>query len=389
MFYVFFATVVAASAAGEQLLPLPNGGFVGLSTRGSTSFRVRFIATKDAEPIDTLMVAPDFADAKFSTVSDERGHGIASAEIGSVLLDQDAKLSLYTPAGARLFESEPIGRAPAPDHEAQRCASQPGTDMARGTRAGAPRTVADEAACCAACKSVAGCSNWIYGHPGDQEGNCWVMASIDGTTPAPTRTLGGAVAGGGLRLSTKGGKLYGRGAGMGNALSLTATSVSASVANTAVYAPHYYSTDGYAALGVVPRNSTVGDGKTNELPVSYATDGSRISWRHAGGAPFELYLMPAASLSAGTAAYYRLVGSPVVPPRYAFGFVASRWGWQNSSYIEWVLQQFRAGAYPIDAIIVDFGWFTNVSDYGFPPEGVADYHDFGCAGCHTTTGVPA
>ena len=58
-----------------------------------------------------------------------------------------------------------------------------------------------------------------------------------------------------------------------------------------------------------------------------------------------------------------------MPPRYAFGFLACRWGWGNRSYIESTLATFRSGKYPIDAYINDFGWFTNVSDYPFSPTG--------------------
>jgi alpha-glucosidase (family GH31 glycosyl hydrolase) len=47
-----------------------------------------------------------------------------------------------------------------------------------------------------------------------------------------------------------------------------------------------------------------------------------------------------------------------VPPRYAFGFLASRWGWNNASYIEDVVQQFRDGQFPIDSIISDFEWYS-------------------------------
>ena len=36
-----------------------------------------------------------------------------------------------------------------------------------------------------------------------------------------------------------------------------------------------------------------------------------------------------------------------------------------------------SGKYPSDAFIMDFGWFTHVSDYSFPPKGFSDYHDFG------------
>ena len=55
----------------------------------------------------------------------------------------------------------------------------------------------------------------------------------------------------------------------------------------------------------------------------------------------ELYLMPAPTLDAGAAALMQLTGPAPVPPLYAFGFFASRWGWSNESYIEGVLHAFR------------------------------------------------
>jgi alpha-glucosidase (family GH31 glycosyl hydrolase) len=51
---------------------------------------------------------------------------------------------------------------------------------------------------------------------------------------------------------------------------------------------------------------------------------------------------------------FTCAGKPKVLPRYAYGFMASRWGWANESYIESMLTQFRSGAFPIDAWISDF-----------------------------------
>ncbi len=55
-------------------------------------------------------------------------------------------------------------------------------------------------------------------------------------------------------------------------------------------------------------------------------------------------------------ALWALISPPPVPPRYALGFLASRWGWSNATYIEDMVSQFRAGQFPIDAIISDFEW---------------------------------
>ena len=42
------------------------------------------------------------------------------------------------------------------------------------------------------CKKTDGCQHWIFGDPGDQEGNCWLMSSISGPTARSDRPLGGA-----------------------------------------------------------------------------------------------------------------------------------------------------------------------------------------------------
>ena len=36
-------------------------------------------------------------------------------------------------------------------------------------------------------------------------------------------------------------------------------------------------------------------------------------------------------------------------PRHAFGFLASRWGWEDAQYIEDTLRSFRAGGFPLAA----------------------------------------
>jgi len=66
-----------------------------------------------------------------------------------------------------------------------------------------------------------------------------------------------------------------------------------------------------------------------------------------------------------------------VPPLYAFGFMASRWGWKDASDINATLARFRSGRFPIDAFILDFEWFANQSDYDFEPVGEPWYDDFG------------
>lgn len=184
----------------------------------------------------------------------------------------------------------------------------------------------------------------------------------------------GRMAGGQLlQLTTAGGLLYGRGASPLDARQLTAKTSEPAVMNRATYTPYYYSTDGYSALGAVNTTMRGSQEVVGHFPTKYVASNDAVSWYF--NSSFELYLMPAASLAEGTRAYYELIGKAQVPPRYMFGFIASRWGWESKEYIEEIIGSFRSGHYPIDGIIADFEWFTNESDYAFDA-GKPYYHDF-------------
>jgi len=177
-----------------------------------------------------------------------------------------------------------------------------------------------------------------------------------------------------LAFSARGGKLYGKGASAYDAHRLIAVAAQPQVCNRATYVPYYWSTDGYAAL-VAVGNDGFHPHLRRIYPASYTTDGKSLSWGWLG--TVEFFLMPAATLEAGTHAYFALTGAPRVPPRWAFGFIASRWGWKDQRYIEATLENFRDRHFPLDAIVMDFEWYTNRTDYGFAPHGETWYQDFG------------
>ena len=72
-----------------------------------------------------------------------------------------------------------------------------------------------------------------------------------------------------------------------------------------------------------------------------------------------------------------VTGAVAMLPRYSFGFMACRWGWEDDQYIWSMLSQFRNGSFPIDAWISDFEWFTKTPDYSLKSAGKPDYMDFG------------
>jgi alpha-glucosidase len=132
--------------------------------------------------------------------------------------------------------------------------------------------------------------------------------------------------------------------------------------------PYYWSRAGYAALGV---------GSDDNAPPSWtaSSDLGRISWIYSGNSA-DLYLMPAANLRIAARAYANLCGPPKVPPRWTFGYLQSRWGWEDRAYIDDALHQFISRKLPVDAFIYDFEWYTTSPDYLIKPEGLPNFTDF-------------
>ena len=166
---------------------------------------------------------------------------------------------------------------------------------------------------------------------------------------------------------------FGSGSGTDDGSMLSTTQSYTFVWNEKVYVPHYWSNAGYSALGVVPENA-IPNG--NSYPIQWNAQSS-TTWTFSSTQKADMYLMPASTMDEGMKQYWTLTGPPVVIPRYAFGYLACRWGWQDRQYIETTLNTFRSGDWPIDAWISDFGWFTDVNDYKFPPTGEPTYNDFG------------
>jgi len=156
------------------------------------------------------------------------------------------------------------------------------------------------------------------------------------------------------------------------------------------------------SLGLAGLVYAAGDGKVPEAvggepqqvaqEVSWTSPGWRpllgaypVAWQHQSdvlqiivkGPRADLYLMPAPTLRAATSAYFALTGAPKVLPRYAYGFMASRWGWDRPDvpgesvphYVWRTLELFRNGSFPIDSLIADFEWYTLTPDYMLPAKG--------------------
>jgi alpha-glucosidase len=207
----------------------------------------------------------------------------------------------------------------------------------------------------------------------------WKLEDAKNATLIPESELGGAATfttatesattGFEIPLAWTGGssiQVYGSGNG---SPSLQQSDVRSHLGNGIAVIPYYWSPGGYSALAVAANDNT---------PAYWtgAADHSSITW-HFPGTSGDLYLMPAATLAEASQAYAQLTGFPPVPPRWSFGYLQSRWGWQDRKYIEDTLHEFRSRQIPVDAFIFDFEWYTQQPDYKVAPKGLPDFRDFG------------
>jgi alpha-glucosidase len=157
--------------------------------------------------------------------------------------------------------------------------------------------------------------------------------------------------------------------GCGNGVnSLQQSKTTTGLANGIAVIPYYWVDIGYSVLAVTADDN---------YPAHWlaGTNGASITWIFPGKKA-DLYLTPAATLKEAAKDYAHLTGYAPVPPRWALGYLQSRWGWANRAYIEDTLAKFLDLKLPVDAFIFDFEWYTPKPDYTLPPSGLLDYHDF-------------
>jgi alpha-glucosidase len=155
------------------------------------------------------------------------------------------------------------------------------------------------------------------------------------------------------------GLLYGSGNRSTRALEKNESA--SAVGNGVAGIPYFWSNAGYSAFAV-----SVND----DQPATWNRDKDKtaLTWKFAGKAA-NLYLWPAKTMYAAAKGYVLLTGRPKLPPRWAFGYLQSKWGWDDSTYIAGVATRFRADKLPVDAFIYDFEWYTTLPDYAVKKEG--------------------
>ncbi|MDE7257620.1 MAG: alpha-glucosidase, partial [Lachnospiraceae bacterium] len=91
---------------------------------------------------------------------------------------------------------------------------------------------------------------------------------------------------------------------------------------------------------------------------------------------FELYLIEEESLSGIIKEFRRLIGRSYIPPRWAFGYGQSRWGYRSAEDIRQVVKNYRDNRIPIDSVYLDIDYMERYKDFTVNEETFPDFEKF-------------
>ncbi|RYG70019.1 glycoside hydrolase family 31 protein [bacterium] len=94
----------------------------------------------------------------------------------------------------------------------------------------------------------------------------------------------------------------------------------------------------------------------------------------------DVYLSVAPDAYGLLGAYARLTGPAIMPPKWTFGFLMSKWGYKDKADIRDKWTQFRSRNIPVDAFIYDYEWFKDdwkFNEENLSPKDIADMHAMG------------
>lgn len=74
--------------------------------------------------------------------------------------------------------------------------------------------------------------------------------------------------------------------------------------------------------------------------------------------------------------FRRIIGKSYIPPKYAFGFGQSRWGYKTKEDVETVVNGYRDNQVPIDMVYMDIDYMQDYKDFTINPERFPDFPNF-------------
>ena len=87
---------------------------------------------------------------------------------------------------------------------------------------------------------------------------------------------------------------------------------------------------------------------------------------------YDLYILTGKNETAICKAFRKLIGQSYIPPKWAFGFAQSRWGYKTEADIREIAEQYRKNHLPLDMICMDIDYMQNYADFTINKERFPD-----------------
>lgn len=95
-----------------------------------------------------------------------------------------------------------------------------------------------------------------------------------------------------------------------------------------------------------------------------------------GYADLYLYVITGDSAYDVVKQFRRIIGKSYIPPKYAFGYGQSRWGYRTADDIRAVVDGYRRNRIPIDMVYLDIDYMQDYKDFTVNPERFPDFAVF-------------
>ncbi len=137
-----------------------------------------------------------------------------------------------------------------------------------------------------------------------------------------------------------------------------------------LYAAHnFFIVDGRERFGVfvdAPQKVTFDFGYENR-------DGMKITVSPGG---FVLYILEGENVREMVKEFRRAIGRSYIPPRWAFGYGQSRWGYLSADDIRQVVREHREKGVPLDSVYMDIDYMERYKDFTVNEETFPDFPRF-------------
>ena len=90
----------------------------------------------------------------------------------------------------------------------------------------------------------------------------------------------------------------------------------------------------------------------------------------------DVYLIEEDSLTAVARAFRQLTGRSYLPPRWAFGYIQSRWGYAGEDEVRTVAEEHRKRHIPLDGICLDIDYMEGFRNFTWKPDAFPDLSAF-------------